>query len=490
MRPMSERPPQPAHPIDAWPSESAEALKTPFAVRWHYAIVALFFAIGAIVAFGPAPDGLTLPAQRTVGIFTLCAMLWISNVIPLHITSMLAILLLPLLGVMKGEEAFALFGNKAVFFILGAFVLSAVLVECGLSERITCFVFEHASQSARRLRTVIMLFCAFASFWMSEHAVAAMAFPIVMTLVRALGLKEGKSEFAKSFFFALAWGCVVGGVATYLGGARNPLAVGILTANTGVSISFLRWLSASLPLVLILLVAALLMLRYAYPEEKVDLAAARSRLHEMRAARGPVSRREIGIAVVTIMTILCWVFLYQRVELATTALAAVAALFIFRLTKWETVESGVNWGIILMYGGAIALGHALSSSGAAEWVVSRTIGRIDMPPFALIVLIGCLSLALTEVISNAAVVSVIMPVGISLAPQYGIPYEVITFAVALPSGLSYILPMGTPATAIIYGSGYLTMKDFMRMGGAMAVLSLIVFAFVAKWWWPLVGFGF
>lgn len=476
--------------VDAWPTEAIEGPQRPVLERYHYGFVALFFLAGAAAAFGPRPEGLSVEGQRAIGIFVLCGGLWLSGVIPLHITSMLAIVLLPMLGIMSGEDAFALFGNKAVFFILGAFVLSAVLVECGLSTRVSCIVFEYGAKSPRRLRTVILLFTAFSSFWMSEHAVAAMTFPIVMSVVKALGLEPKKSRFAKSFFFALAWGCVIGGIATYLGGARNPLAVGILSANTGVTISFMRWLTASLPMVVVLLVVALAVLRRHFPEEAVDMAAARARLHEMRDRFGPLTRREIGIAVVTILTILAWVFLYDFLGLAPTALAAVAALFIFRLTKWEAVEEGVNWGIILMYGGAIALGSALSETGAAAWFVNITLGGHQIPPFALIVIVGTMSLALTEVISNAAVVSIMMPVAIGLAASQRIPYEVMAFAIALPSGLSYILPMGTPATAIIYGSGYLEVRDFARMGTLMAGFSLLVFALTARLWWPLIGFGY
>ena len=155
--------------------------------------------------------------------------------------------------------------------------------------------------------------------------------------------------------------------------------------------------------------------------------------------------------------------------------------------NWKTVEHSVNWGIILMYGGAIALGSALNTTGAAAWIVYNTIGAAELSPTLTIIIIAAVSLLLTEFISNAAVVSVLLPVAISLAQTKGISLEAVTLAVALPSGLTYTLPMGTPATAIAYSSGYMEMKHFLRIGPVMGVISLIVFAFVATFIWPLLG---
>ncbi|MBZ0270404.1 DASS family sodium-coupled anion symporter [bacterium] len=475
---------------NVWEPEATKGTKVPFLRRFHFALFALFVAIGAAIAFGPRPEGLSVEAQRTIGIFVMCTLLWVTGLIPLQITSVLAIILLPILNVMPSADAFALFGNNAVFFILGAFIISAVLVDCGLSTRLTIVALEHSTDSPRRLRTGIFLFAAFASFWMSEHAVAAMMFPIVLGIVRALGLKPNGGKFGKSFFFALAWGCVIGGIATYLGGARNPLAVGILYADTGVRIGFLQWMVASFPLVILVLVIAHLFLTFAFPQdEPVDIEAARLTLREQHGDLGRPSRKEFGVALVTVATIVGWITLHHSFGLAIVALLAVAALFIFRLAEWPKVEDNVNWGIILMYGGAIALGSALNSSGAAKWVVDRTFGQAPFSDTTLLIVLGMMSLALTEFISNAAVVSVMMPVAIGIARARGIPFEVMAFAIALPSGLSYVLPMGTPATAIAYGSGYLSMKDFLRAGVFMMICSLIAFSLVAKFYWPLIGYG-
>jgi len=474
-------------PVKTWEPSAAHGTTGPFLARYHYVVLAMAFAIGALIAFGPAADGLSVAGQRVLGVFALCALLWVTGIIPLQITSILAIVLLPMLDIMPSRDAFALFGNSAVFFILGAFILSAALIDSGLSLRLTCVALSRFSSSATRLRTTILLLSAFASFWMSEHAVAAMLFPVVMGLVTAFGFKPRESRFGQSFFFALAWGCIIGGIATYLGGARNPLAAGILYAERGIAISFMRLLTASLPIVVVMLGLAWLVLKFCFPAEPVDLDRARDQLKNQQKQLGPLSRREIQIGLIGLLTILAWIFLHSMFGLATIALFSVSLLFMFRLVRWSDVETNVNWGIILMYGGAIALGSALHTTGASLWIIERTLGPFALSPLQLILLIGFLSLTLTEFISNAAVVSVMMPVGLGLAATHGLSPEAVTLAIALPSGLSYIMPMGTPATAIAYSSGFMSQKEFFTYGTLMNFLSLIVFALVAWLYWPLIG---
>lgn len=474
--------------VKVWEPKAAQGDTGPFLVRHHYKVIVLFTALSALVAFGLQLEGLKPEAQRVLGIFVLCISFWVTGVIPLQITSMLAIILLPLLHIMPSAEAFALFGNQAVFFILGAFILSAAMIDSGLSTRLACKALKLFSGSPARLRDAVLFVGAFASFWMSEHAVAAMLFPIVLNIVRALGLKPMGSRFGQSFFFALAWGCIIGGIATYLGGARNPLAAGILFEKTGIEISFLRLLSASFPIVIITIIAAWALLRFMFPEEGThDGALIRSQLTKELDQIGPLSQREIRVGIIALLTVVAWIFGFKSIGLANIALLSTAALFIWRVVRWAEIESNVNWGIILMYGGAIALGSALHSTGASTWLIENTIGRYELTPLQLIIILGVVSLTLTEFISNAAVVSVMMPVGLGLADAMGLSLEAVTLAIALPSGLSYVLPMGTPATAIAYSAGFIPQRRFILYGIVMNFISLAAFVLVVWLYWPMLG---
>ena len=198
-----------------------------------------------------------------------CLVLWVTNRVPLAVTGILAIVLVPVFGVLPYKVTYSLFGNEAVFFILGAFILAGAVMHSGISNRVALNIMDRFGSSPAKLLVAIFLLAAGLSFVMSEHTVAAMLFPIVLEISKSLGLKPGKSNYGKLLFFALAWGCVIGGVATFLGGARVPLAAGILQETTGQSIGFFTYSLAVFPLVVVLLAAGYFILTRFFP---IDIA--------------------------------------------------------------------------------------------------------------------------------------------------------------------------------------------------------------------------
>lgn len=446
-------------------------------------VIVLFIAVNMM----PTPSGLSEEGQRAIAVFLVCLVLWVTSLIPLQITSLLAIILLPLLGIMDNKKAYSLFGNEAVFFILGAFILAAAMMTSGLSTRLALAVLNRFGKTPKTLLLATFLFPAFLSFLMSEHAVAAMMFPIILEIAKSLKLSPVDSNYGKAIFLAPTWGVIIGGVATFLGGARNPLAVGILMETTGKSIGFFEWIIAVVPTVLIMLVVAFFLLIKFYKPEIDDIGSAREVLEHKNRELGKLSRNEKGVAILMIVTIFCWVFYGKEIGLANIAISAVVITFVFRLVKWKNVEQYVNWGIILMYGGAIALGFGIEKSGAAQWAASMTISKFVTSPFFVIIIFSSLSLILTEGMSNAAVVAILMPVGISLAKSFNIDPKIITIIIAVPSGLAFCLPMGTPANAIAYSSGYIKLRDLILPGAILGIISLLVFLLMAKFYWPMLG---
>jgi len=446
-------------------------------------VILLFFAV---IKF-PTPEGLTVEGQRAIAVFLVCLILWVTSLIPLQITSLLAIILLPLMGIMDSKKAYSLFGNEAVFFILGAFILVAAMMTSGLSTRLALIVLNRFGKTPKSLLLGTFLFPAFLSFFMSEHAVAAMMFPIVLEIAKSLELSPTKSNYGKALFLAPTWGVIIGGVATFLGGARNPLAVGILMETTGKFIDFFEWIIAVVPTVLVMLcIAFFLLLRFFRPEIN-DIENAREILEKKNKELGKLSKKEKCVGILMIVTVFCWMFYGKEIGLANIAIASVVVIFTLRLVRWKDVEEYVNWGIILMYGGAICLGFGIEKSGAAQWVASVTISKFITSPFFVIIIFSSLSLLLTEGMSNSAVIAILMPVGISIAKSFNIDPKIITFIIAVPSGLAFCLPMGTPANAIAYSSGYIKLRDLIIPGGVLGILSLLVFILMVKFYWPLLG---
>jgi len=454
----------------------------------------MFFLILAAVflylLFMPATAGLSVEGQRAIAIFIVCLVLWTSNMVPLAITSLFAIVLVPLLGVLSKKDTYAIFGNEAVFFILGAFMLAGAIMHSGLSNRIALNIMDRFGKSPKTLLLSIFLLAASLSFVMSEHAVAAMLFPIVFDISKGLGLKPGKSNYAKLLFFALAWGCVIGGIGTFLGGARVPLAIGILKESTGLSIDFLDYAIAVFPLVIVMLVVGYLLMSRFFPSEITDVSSAHAVLGKRLKGLSKISYNEYAVGGVLVLTIFAWVFFGKLLGLAAIALSSVVCLFVFRLVRWKDIEEYVNWGIILMYGGAIILGSALDKSGAAQWIVDSLLGNWADRPWMIFAAFSLLSIALTEAMSNAAVIAILLPVSIGMADRVGISPVILTYSIAVPAGLAFMFPMSTPANAIAVSSNYITIKDMTKGGIIMCLTAWVVFNLLAAYYWPLIGMGY
>lgn len=439
------------------------------------------------VASAQTPEGLTAAGQKALAVFALCVFYWVFNVLPLMITSLLAIVLLPLSGAMAASQAYALFGNEALFFILGAFILAAALMKSGLSTRLALAILRRFGTTPRTLLVSILLLNAAMSFCMSEHAVAAMNFPIIVEVVAVLGLSPRRSRYGRALFLAMAWGTTIGGVATLLGGARAPLALGILKEATGQGFSFAQWSVAIAPLVVVMLVVCYWVIVSFNPIDLDSVQSADEALRDKSFALGRIRGEEWAIGGVMVVTLAAWVFLGEEFGLATVALGAVVALFVLRLVTWREVEGYVNWGVILMYGGAICLGAAMNTSGAAEWLARVTISRWAADGASVVFIMSAVAILLTEAMSNSAVVALLMPVSLGIAHEFGMDPRVMTLAVAVPAGLAYTLPIGTPANAIAYSSGHLSMRDLALPGAVLTIISWLLFNVMAYWYWPLLG---
>jgi sodium-dependent dicarboxylate transporter 2/3/5 len=285
----------------------------------------------------------------------------------------------------------------------------------------------------------------------------------------------------------MAWGTTIGGIATLLGGARAPLALGMAREVSGKSFTFLEWAVANLPIVAVLLVVGYVVITWFFPIDVKSIREADALIAEKQLALGRMSAREKAIAGVMALTLAGWIVGGEEFGLASVALAAVVVVFALDLVSWRDVEAYVSWGILLMYGGAIALGTALNHAGAATWMSGQTIQRWAADGDAATWIISGLSIVLTELMSNSAVVAMLMPVTLGMCDGFAMDARMMALVVAVPAGLSFTLPIGTPSNAIAYSSGYLTVRDMMVPGVILAVSSWLVFNLVARLVWPWLG---
>lgn len=440
------------------------------------------------VYFIPPPDGLSAAGKSAFSVFLLCTTLWVTNALPVGITGLLAIALLGLTNAMPASEAFAAFGSSAVFFILGVFILAAALIRSGLSKRIALAFLSRFGSSPHRLATGMMLTSALLTVFMPAQATVAMLFPIAFELARAMRIRPGDSAYGKVLFLSLAWGAMVGSNASFLGSTRAPLALGMLNNTYGQTITFGQWLLAAAPVVIIGVMVIPLLLRLAYRSEAIDATEARTALRQAVEELGPIGAMQGKVAVIMLITIAGWVFLGGRtLDFGVIALLSAAAMFVAGILKWEDLEGYIHWNVILMYGGAIALGVAIDRSSAAGWLAATAIGDVQIPPYLAIVGIAVCTLLLSEFMSNAAAVAVILPLGFSLAPQLGVSPVALVFAASIGGGCAFTLPISSAPNTIAFASGYLRMTDFVRVGTMMTLISIFILLLVARFWWPLIG---
>jgi sodium-dependent dicarboxylate transporter 2/3/5 len=202
---------------------------------------------------------------------------------------------------------------------------------------------------------------------------------------------------------------------------------------------------------------------------------------------GRPSYEERVIAVVMTGTFIAWIVGGEEFGLANIALAAVVVLFVLRAVSWRDIERYVNWGVLLMYGGAIALGAAINKSGAASWLAHATISRWASSGLTVVLMTSLVSILLTEAMSHSAVVALLMPVSIGVAREFGLDPRLMAPVVALPAGLAFTLPIGTPANAIAFSSGYLRIRDLLVPGALLELLAWAAFNAMAYWYWPMLG---
>jgi len=389
--------------------------------------------------------------------------------------------------VLAAADAYSMFGSSAVFFILGAFMLAAGARVTGLSEHMALALIDRVGSGPKQLLLALLFLPAVMAFFMPEHAVAAVFLPIVWEIVRSLDLKIG-NRYAQSLFFAVAWGAIIGGVMTLLGGARGPLALGMVQEITGQSFTFMDWSLAAAPVVILMLLLAAIILLVITPFEGVNVERARQCVERRQLELGNLEPRGWLMGALLLVTVIAWMFGGHAMSLASIALLSVAAMFALRLVSWDEIEQHVSWSVVLMYGGAIAIGSALSVSGAGAWVAMQFFPA-GLVGLSLIIVLTLATLLLTEGVSNAAAVAILLPIAIPVGISAGIDPLTVALTVGIVAGFAFMLPMGTPPNAMIYGTGFVQRLAMLRFGGMLSLSALVLFVIVSSLWWPMVGVG-
>ena len=455
--------------------------------KWNLFFIFISFFVVALIYFLPTPEGLNENGKIMIGILIMGGILWATEAIPLAVTGLLIIIIQPITGVLPATEVFASFGNQAVFFLVGAFILAGAVEKYNLHKRIALRMLSYFEKSPRMLSFGIMSSCALLSFVMPEHGVAALFLPIVVSILIAMKITPRESNFGKICMLSIAYGCSIGSLGTLIGGARNPLTVGLLSDfNPPIIITFFDWMIYSMPVVFICLPIVWLVLQVSFPLDIKSISTAKNEINKQVCMAGKMGKYEIIVSFVLILTIFLWVFFSspEYLGLAVIALLGSIILFFTRSITWKDVEDRVPWGIILLYGGAITLGVGMQKTGAGAWIAHRIFDLMGNHPFLVIIGLIVFTVLLTNVMSNVGAVAILLPIGLSLSSE--IPDVSPLFAsmlIALSGGLAFMLVIATPGNAITYSSGYFSSKDLLKAGVVSNIICIVVIFIVAVVYW-------
>jgi len=462
--------------------------KTPALSRRNILFILIAFLVIVLFYFLPTPEGLTFTGKMMISILLMGGILWITEPIPLAVTGLLIMIMQPLLGIIAAKDVFSSFGNQAVFFLIGAFILAAALEKHGLHKRIALRLLSLFDKNPKILTFGIMVSCALLSFIMPSHGVAAMFLPIVASILIALKIVPRQSNFGKVSMLCVAYGCSIGSLGTLIGGARNVYTIEILSQlDPPIFISFFDWMIFSVPLVVITLPLVWFILQISFPIEIKNITTARREIDQQVSKAGKLSKYEIIVLCILILTIILWIFVSsQYLGLAVIALIGSVLLFITGSISWKDVEERVPWGIILLYGGAITLGIGMQQTGAGSWIAHQLFYVMGNNPYLVIFGIIILTILLTNIMSNVGAVAILIPIGIGIAteiPGLNLNPVLISMLIALSGGLAFMFVIATPANAITYSSGYFSSRDLFRSGFVANVACIGVIFLVAIFYW-------
>jgi solute carrier family 13 (sodium-dependent dicarboxylate transporter), member 2/3/5 len=454
----------------------------------------------AMLAAGP-PESLSIPAWHTAAMGVLMAIWWATEAVPIAVTALLPLVSFPLLGIADIDETAAPFANKVIYLFLGGFVVAIAMQRWELHRRIALTVLERAGSSGRTLVGGFMAAAAGLSMWVSNTSTTMMLLPIAVSVVAAVESsvedfdERYRDDFHHALLLGIAYGASIGGMATLVGTPPNAMLAAFVQANYGEAIDFASWMLVGVPLALVMVPLAWLVLtRLVFRIEFRLSAEGRGSLTRMKAQLGPITRPEKRVAVVFAAMASLWILRPLLVRLpgleglddAGIAMAGAVSLFLIpsgdpsdpMLLRWRHAEK-LPWGVLILFGGGLALASAVSETGLAAWIGNNLHAVATLPLPFLVLAVAALIIFLTELTSNTATTATFLPVVGAIAIEAGVSPLVLTVPVALAAGCAFMLPVATPPNAIVFGSGLLRIPRMARAGLLLNISGIVLVTLVA-----------
>jgi sodium-dependent dicarboxylate transporter 2/3/5 len=455
----------------------------------------------------PPPWGMSATAWTTAGLTVLMAVWWTTEALPLAATALAPVTLLPMLGAGDLDAVGGAYGNATVFLILGGFLIALAMERWNLHKRIAYSIVLRAGGRPRLLVLGMMIATAFVSMWTANTSTTLMMLPVALSIAGVvapdpLRASRDQRNFATAIVLCVAYGATIGGLGTLVGTPTNALVAGVLRDNYGYGIGFAEWMVFGLPTVALLLpLCWLVLVRHALPFDLGTQVAAQQAVREALTALGRTSVAERRIGIVFVCTAATWIARPLLAELpglgalndTGIALTAGLALFVIPagpgrgpLLDAESLRR-IPWDVLVLFGGGLALAAAIQDSGLSALIAESLTGLAGLPLLGLTLTITLLLVFWTELNSNVAAAATFAPILAALAAATAYPPLTLVAPAAMAASCGFMLPVGTPPNAIVYGTGRITMRQMMRAGVLADLLSVAVITAIAMTVMPLIA---
>jgi sodium-dependent dicarboxylate transporter 2/3/5 len=434
---------------------------------WHRRAIMLLVAVVLYVVLVRLPLPIDQVQQNVLAVMLVAALLWFSEALPLFVTSLLIPVLLAFSTPIATENLFYPFFDPVVALFFGSFVLAIALSKYGLDEKAMAFVFRLFGTSPRKLLLGLMIAVAFVGMWLSNTATVALLLPAFLLIIRKNSLATRAPNFMKALLLGLAIATSIDGIATIIGTPPNAIAVKFL-ADAGISVSFFDWLTFGIPAMLILLPLSWFVLTLVFPPEI-------KQLKPVTLTSKKWTRQQWLTLAVILLVIALWVTQpLHSINSAVVALIGVGVLYALNLLKIADL-SKVSFSTLILFGGGLVLGEAMESTGVTDTIATQFVSLVGQQsePVLLLALMG-FAVVLTAFASNTAIAALIIPVVISIARSSGAEIAPLVIGTTLALSIDVISPVGTPPSAMVYGTGKLRVADFLRSGVLITVIGVII----------------
>lgn len=465
--------------------------------RWFF----IAMALGAVMLSLPLPNGLNQHGMIVLTMSTVATILFITEPVPLPTVALLIIVgQVLMLGIDSTLVAKSLM-TDSVLFIMGSLMLAVAVVKQKLDKRIAYAIVRITGTKTSNICFGISVVSGLLASFIGEHTVAAMMLPVGITLIRLTSDDPQKvRNLAAVLLFSIAYGCSVAGIGTPSGGARNAIMIGYwkeffydpLNPDTHqFLIDYVKWMLYAYPMFLLQLPLVTVVLLFTFKPEHSNLSRAVAKLRTQVKLQGSMQPGDWLSIFFFLLVLIAWIFLSSDIGMGTIAVVGACLFLISGLVQWEDINSGVNWGVVLLYAAAISLGVQMKETGAAIWIAENFLSMLAPigadHGFGLWAAISVLTTSVTNTMSNGAAVAVLGPIVLKVAIVANESPIILGFITAISSAFAYLTVVGTPACTIVYASGYLKTTDFLKVGWRMALISTVLMMIVASVYWPLIG---